>query len=196
MNFRTTAAVAALCACGALAGCNQQQASAPAPQTPPGTQQPAPSATEQTSLTPSQGPTNAADTTPEANKKFLEDNAKRDGVKTTQDGLQYRVIKAGTGKAPTAPTDNVTVLYKGQLITGQVFDQTMEGMPATFPAGALIPGWVEALQMMKEGDEWELVIPAELGYGEAGAGGVIPPNQTLVFQMALLKVAPEGPPPP
>ena len=84
------------------------------------------------------------------------------------------------------------MLYKGQLITGQIFDQTMEGMPATFPAGALIPGLVEASRMMKEGDEWELVIPGELGYGEAGAGGVIPPNQTLVFQMALLKVAPEG----
>ena len=198
MHLKTTAAVAALCACGLLAGCNQnnQQASAPAPAA--GQQQPAavPPATEQTSLTPTQGPANAADTSPAANKKFLEDNAKRDGVKTTPDGLQYRVIKAGTGKAPTAPTDNVTVLYKGQLITGQVFDQTMEGMPATFPAGALIPGWVEALRMMKEGDEWELVIPAELGYGEAGAGGVIPPNQTLVFQMALLKVAPEGAPPP
>ena len=69
-------------------------------------------------------------------------------------------------------------------------------MPATFPAGQLIPGWVEALQMMKVGDEWELVIPSALGYGEQGAGGVIPPNQTLVFQMALLKVEPEGSPPP
>ena len=197
MHFKTTAAVAALCACGFLAGCNQQQASAPPAA--PAANQPAaavPPATEQTSLTPTQGPANAADTTPAANKKFLDDNGKRDGVKTTQDGLQYRVIKAGTGKTPTAPTDNVTVLYKGQLITGQVFDQTMEGMPATFPAGALIPGWVEALRMMKEGDEWELVIPAELGYGEAGAGGVIPPNQTLVFHMALLKVAPEAAPPP
>jgi FKBP-type peptidyl-prolyl cis-trans isomerase len=196
MHFKTTAAVAALCACGLLAGCTQQQASAPAPQAPAAGQPAAPAATEQTSLTPNQGPPAAADTSPDANKKFLADNGKRDGVKTTQDGLQYRVIKAGTGKAPTAPTDNVTVLYKGQLITGQVFDQTQEGMPATFPAGALIPGWVEALQMMKEGDEWELVSPAELGYGEAGAGGVIPPNQTLVFQMALLKVAPEAAPPP
>jgi FKBP-type peptidyl-prolyl cis-trans isomerase len=194
MHFRTTAAIAALCACGLLAGCNQQQASAP-PAAPAG-QTAAPPATEQTSLTPTQGLPTATETTPAANKKFLEDNSKRDGVKSTPDGLQYRVIKAGTGKAPTAPTDNVTVLYKGQLITGQVFDQTQEGMPATFPAGALIPGWVEALQMMKEGDEWELVIPAELGYGEAGAGGVIPPNQTLVFQMALLKVAPESAPPP
>src|SRR5258708_28691919 len=69
-------------------------------------------------------------------------------------------------------------------------------MPATFPAGQLIPGWVEALQMMKVGDEWELVIPSALGYGEQGAGGVIPPNQTLVFQMALLNVQPEGAPPP
>jgi FKBP-type peptidyl-prolyl cis-trans isomerase len=193
MFFKSSAAIAALCVCGLLAGCNQQQASAPKA---PAQQGAAPSATEQTSLTPNQGPPAAADTSADANKKFLADNAKRDGVKTTQDGLQYRVIKAGTGKPPTAPTDNVTVLYKGQLINGQVFDQTQEGMPATFPAGALIPGWVEALMMMKEGDEWELVIPAELGYGEAGAGGVIPPNQTLIFQMALLKVAPESAPPP
>jgi len=123
MHFKTTAAVAALCACGFLAGCNQQQASAPPAA--PAANQPAaavPPATEQTSLTPTQGPANAADTTPAANKKFLDDNGKRDGVKTTQDGLQYRVIKAGTGKTPTAPTDNVTVLYKGQLITGQVFE--------------------------------------------------------------------------
>jgi peptidylprolyl isomerase len=138
----------------------------------------------------------AADISPESNKKYLDDNAKMPGVKVTSDGLQYRVIKAGTGKTATAPTDMVTVTYKGALITGQVFDQTMEGMPATFPAGQLIPGWVEALQMMKEGDEWEIVIPSNLGYGEAGAGGVIPPNQTLVFQMALLKVEPEGAPPP
>jgi FKBP-type peptidyl-prolyl cis-trans isomerase len=69
-----------------------------------------------------------------------------------------------------------------------VFDQTDPGQSATFPAGALIPGWVEALQLMKEGDEWEIVIPSDLGYGPAGAGGVIPPNQTLVFNMALLKV--------
>ena len=187
MRLMTTAALAAVCASGfVLAGCNQQQAS----NTPAETAAP-PAATADAGAPPA-----AADMSPEANTKFLEDNAKRAGVKVTQDGLQYRVIKAGSGKAPTAPTDNVTVTYKGSLITGQVFDQTMEGMPATFPAGQLIPGWVEALQMMKEGDEWEIVIPSNLGYGEAGAGGVIPPNQTLVFQMVLLKVEPEAAPPP
>jgi len=188
MRLRIMAATAALCAGGlVLAACNQNQTKAPA--SAPQAAAPAPAGNA--------GPLpSAADTGPDANKKFLDDNAKRPGVKTTADGLQYRVINAGTGKSPTAPTDMVTVTYKGQLITGMVFDQTMDGMPATFPAGALIPGWVEALQMMKEGDEWELVIPSNLGYGEAGAGGVIPPNQTLVFQMALLKVEPEGAPPP
>jgi FKBP-type peptidyl-prolyl cis-trans isomerase len=189
MRLKMTAAVAALCVSGmVLVGCNQQQAS----------NQPAGGKQAETPAAPGAGapmPT-AADTSPESNQKFLADNAKRAGVKTTADGLQYRVIKAGSGKMPTAPTDNVTVTYKGSLITGQVFDQTMDGMPATFPAGQLIPGWVEALQMMKEGDEWELVIPSNLGYGEAGAGGVIPPNQTLIFQMALLKVEPEAAPPP
>ena len=185
MKAKMMAALAAVCVGGlALAGCNQQQASnAPAKSGQPEGQASAPAA-------------QAADISPESNDKFLADNAKKAGVKVTADGLQYRVIKAGTGKTATAPTDNVTVTYKGSLITGQVFDQTQDGMPATFPAGQLIPGWVEALQMMKEGDEWEIVIPSKLGYGEAGAGGVIPPNQTLVFQMALLKVQPEGAPPP
>lgn len=188
MRLTKTAAIAALCLSGVvLAGCNQQQAS----------NQPAGKQAETAAPTGAGAPLpTAADTSPESNKKFLEDNAKRPGVKVTADGLQYRVIKAGSGKMPTMPTDNVTVTYKGSLITGQVFDQTMDGMPATFPAGQLIPGWVEALQNMKEGDEWELVIPSSLGYGEAGAGGVIPPNQTLIFQMALLKVEPEGAPPP
>jgi FKBP-type peptidyl-prolyl cis-trans isomerase len=188
MRLNILAAMAAVCV-GSLviAGCNQQQASNTPAQTP--ATAPAEAGTA-TAMAP------AADISPESNKKYLDDNAKRAGVKVTSDGLQYRVIKAGMGKTATAPTDMVTVTYKGSLITGQVFDQTMDGMPATFPAGQLIPGWVEALQMMKEGDEWEIVIPSNLGYGEAGAGGVIPPNQTLVFQMALLKVEPEGAPPP
>ena len=184
MKAKFMAAVAAVCVTGlALAGCNQQQASNEQAKT----AEPAAQATPAPQ---------AADISPESNQKFLADNAKRPGVKVTADGLQYRVIKAGTGKPATAPTDNVTVTYKGSLIDGKVFDQTQDGMPATFPAGQLIPGWVEALQMMKEGDEWEIVIPSNLGYGEAGAGGVIPPNQTLVFQMALLKVEPEASPPP
>jgi FKBP-type peptidyl-prolyl cis-trans isomerase len=169
MRSKVVIAVGAVCiGTLILAGCNQQQASSPG-----GTAQPA--ATQQ------------SDMSPEGNQKFLTDNAKKDSVKTTASGLQYRVIKAGTGKSPTV-MDQVTVTYKGWLIDGTVFDQTQPGQSATFTTGALIPGWVEALQLMKEGDEWEIVIPSKLGYGEAGAGGVIPPNQTLVFDMALLTV--------
>ena len=124
------------------------------------------------------------------NAKFLADYAALPGVKKTGDGLMYRVIKAGTGKTPLTTADMVTVLYKGQLINGTVFDQTTpERGPATFAAGQLIPGWVEALSMMKEGDEWELAIPPTLGYGAEGAGnGAIPANAVLVFRMTLQKV--------
>ena len=128
------------------------------------------------------------DLSPASNQKFLADNAARPGVFKTADGLQYRVLKAGTGKSPQYADDMVTVTYKGWMINGKVFDQTKPGQTATFPAGQLIPGWVEALSLMKEGDEWELVIPSELGYGAQGAGADIPPNQTLVFDMTLLKV--------
>lgn len=186
MSISIRTAIGALCLSAiCIAGCNQnnpgnqQSNAAPAaPATPP--------AAGSGSAT--QLPV-AKDLSPESNQQFLTDNAKRPGVMMLQDGLQYRVIKTGNGKSPT-PEDLVTVTYKGQLINGMVFDQTQPGKTATFPAGQLIPGWVEALQKMKEGDEWELVIPANLGYGEAGAGGVIPPNQTLVFDMALLKVEP------
>jgi FKBP-type peptidyl-prolyl cis-trans isomerase len=129
------------------------------------------------------------DLTPASNKKFLADNALKPGVTRTADGLQYRVIKSGSGKRVTGPSDMVTVTYKGQLINGKVFDQTAPGKTAQFPAGGLIPGWVEALSLMKEGDEWELVIPSDLGYGSQGAGGAIPPDQTLVFEMTLVSVA-------
>jgi FKBP-type peptidyl-prolyl cis-trans isomerase FklB len=123
-----------------------------------------------------------------SNQKFLADNAARQGVFKTADGLQYRILKAGKGKAPQYVDDMVTVTYKGWLINGKVFDHTPKGKTASFPAGSLIPGWVEALSMMKEGDSWELVIPADLGYGPQGAGNDIPPNQTLVFDLTLLKV--------
>jgi FKBP-type peptidyl-prolyl cis-trans isomerase len=165
--------VVAVVGLAALAGCGQEQAANAPAEAPAATGGPAPGAT--------------ADMSPEGNQKFLEENKAKAGVTTTASGLQYRVIKQGAGASPTA-NDVVNVTYKGWLIDGTVFDETPPGQTATFPAGALIPGWVEALQLMKEGDEWEIVIPSELGYGAQGAGGVIPPNQTLVFNMALLGV--------
>jgi FKBP-type peptidyl-prolyl cis-trans isomerase len=170
-----------LCGCNQNSGSQQSTGAAPAP-----VAAPAPAAG--TAGNASQLPV-AKDLSPESNQQFLAESAKRAGVMVLPDGLQYRIVKPGNGKSPT-PNDLVTVTYKGQLINGMVFDETQPGKTATFPAGQLIPGWVEALQKMKEGDEWELVIPSTLGYGEAGAGGVIPPNQTLIFDMALLKVEP------
>ncbi|MBU6297359.1 MAG: FKBP-type peptidyl-prolyl cis-trans isomerase [Alphaproteobacteria bacterium] len=125
----------------------------------------------------------------EANAAFLAANAKKHGVVAVP-GIQYEVLKHGNGAQP-GRHDCVTVNYKGSLINGKVFDETKPGNPATFPAGLLIPGWVEALQMMHVGDKWRLVIPAGLAYGKGGAGnGLIPANQTLVFELELLKVAP------
>jgi FKBP-type peptidyl-prolyl cis-trans isomerase len=129
------------------------------------------------------------DLSAQSNAKYLTDFAAKPGAIKTQDGLEYRVIKAGTGKAPQSGADMVTVRYKGMLINGKVFDDN-HGNPATFPAGALIPGWIEALSLMKEGDHWELAIPSDLGYGPQGAGSDIPADQTLFFDMTLLKVTP------
>ncbi len=130
------------------------------------------------------------DLTPESNAKFLADNGARKDVKTLPDGLQYRVINAGHGKQVTSPTDIVTVTYKGWTIDGHVFDRTQHGQTANFPVGQLIPGWTEALKLMHVGDEWQIVIPADLGYGAEGAGADIGPNQTLVFNMQLIAVQP------
>lgn len=125
----------------------------------------------------------------EANAQFLAENAKKDGVISVP-GIQYEVLTKGTGAQPDRH-DCVTVNYKGTLINGKEFDKTEPGKPAVFPAGRLIPGWVEALQLMHVGDKWRLVIPPGLAYGKAGAGdGVIPPDQTLVFEIELLKVSP------
>jgi FKBP-type peptidyl-prolyl cis-trans isomerase len=132
-------------------------------------------------------PPGAYNTTPESNKQFLADYAAKKGVTKLPDGLMYRVIKAGTGPAVLHDSDVVTVYYKGMLISGKVFDQTKEE-PAQFQAGALIPGWVEALKKMKTGDSWEIVLPSDLGYGADGAGDAIPPDQTLIFTMTLVKV--------
>lgn len=123
---------------------------------------------------------------------FLEENKKKEGVKTTASGLQYIVMKEGTGPKPTL-NDKVTTHYHGTLIDGTVFDSSVErGQPATFPVSGVIPGWTEALQMMPVGSKWKLFVPSELAYGERGAGGKIPGNSVLIFEVELLKIeAPE-----
>ncbi|MEO8300661.1 MAG: FKBP-type peptidyl-prolyl cis-trans isomerase [Rhizomicrobium sp.] len=128
------------------------------------------------------------DTSAESNARFLADYAARPGVTKLADGLMYRVIKAGSGPQLQKNNDVVTVYYKGALITGKVFDQTKPEEPAQFQADRLIPGWVEALKLMKTGDTWEIAIPADLAYGADGAGSDIPPDQALVFTMTLAKV--------
>lgn len=123
-----------------------------------------------------------------ANTKFLEENKTKEGVKVTASGLQYKVIKSGTGKSPVA-TDNVTVHYTGKLIDGTIFDSSVErGQPATFGLNQVIRGWTEGVQLMKEGDKFIFYVPQELGYGERGAGGQIPPYATLIFEVELIKV--------
>jgi FKBP-type peptidyl-prolyl cis-trans isomerase len=121
------------------------------------------------------------------NKEFLVENAKVQGVQTTPSGLQYKVLKSGDGATPTA-TDTVKVHYRGQLVDGTVFDESYGGEPVALEVSRVIPGWTEALEMMKVGDKRQLVIPSNLGYGERGAGGVIPPNATLIFEIELLGI--------
>jgi len=128
----------------------------------------------------------------EKNKKdgeaFLAENAKKEGVVTTKSGLQYKVLKSGTGKTPAA-TSKVKVHYTGKLVDGTVFDSSVErNQPAEFPVNGVIKGWTEALQLMKAGDKWMLYIPSNLAYGEQGGGGVIPPGATLIFEVELLEV--------
>jgi FKBP-type peptidyl-prolyl cis-trans isomerase FklB len=119
---------------------------------------------------------------------YLANNKTVAGVKTLPSGLQYQVIKEGNGKTPKA-TDKVSVNYRGTLLDGKEFDSSYSrGTPANFPVNGVIPGWTEALQLMKEGAKWKLFIPASLAYGEQGAGGVIGPNATLLFEVELLKV--------
>jgi FKBP-type peptidyl-prolyl cis-trans isomerase len=120
---------------------------------------------------------------------FLTENKKKEGVKTLLSGLQYKVIKAGTGKKPKS-TDTVTAHYRGTLINGTEFDSSYKrGQPATFPvSGGMIPGWTEALQLMEEGAKWQLFIPSNLAYGEKGAGRDIGPNATLIFEIELVSI--------
>lgn len=119
---------------------------------------------------------------------FLAANKNKDGVKTTPSGLQYKVIKSGNGATP-GPTDNVKANYKGTLLDGTVFDSSSDqGGPVEFPVNHVIKGWTEALQLMKVGDKWQLFIPSNLAYGEAG-NGPIGPNAALVFELELVDVS-------
>jgi FKBP-type peptidyl-prolyl cis-trans isomerase len=126
--------------------------------------------------------------------EFLARNAKKSGVVTTSSGLQYQVLEEGAGPKPQ-PTDMVVVEYEGRLANGETFDSSAShGGPATLPVGGLIPGWVEALQLMSPDARYRFWIPPQLGYGAAGAGnGVIPPDALLVFDLHLLAVAPQQP---
>ncbi len=124
----------------------------------------------------------------QAGEAFLAENGKRVEVTTLPSGLQYEVLTQGDGPQPTAQ-DQVEVHYTGKLIDGTVFDSSVDrGMPATFGVTQVIPGWVEALQLMKAGSKWRLFIPSQLAYGPNGAGGVIGPNATLIFDVELIKV--------
>ena len=121
---------------------------------------------------------------------FLAANAKKDSVKVLPSGLQYKILREGTGTMPTVK-DTVTTHYRGRLIDGKVFDESYgRGEPISFPVTGVIKGWTEALQLMKVGAKWELYIPASLAYGERGAGQMIGPNETLVFEIELLGVKP------
>ncbi|HBB06680.1 MAG TPA: peptidylprolyl isomerase [Bacteroides sp.] len=124
----------------------------------------------------------------EKGKTFLEENKKNPNVKVLPSGLQYEVIREGNGKHPKA-TDQVRCHYEGTLIDGTLFDSSVRrGQPAVFGVNQVIKGWVEALQLMSEGAKWKLYIPSELAYGAAGAGEMIPPHSTLIFEVELLEV--------
>lgn len=128
----------------------------------------------------------------EKNKKegeaFLAENKNKEGVKTTASGLQYKIIKEGSGPKPKS-TDTVTVNYRGTLINGTEFDSSYKrGEPASFPLSGIIPGWGEALQLMPVGSKWQLFLPSNLAYGERGAGAQIEPNATLIFEVELLSI--------
>ena len=126
----------------------------------------------------------------EANQAFLKANARKPGVIVRPDGLQFKILQNGYGKRPST-TDTVQVYYTGVLINGTLFDGTSPGLPATFLVNKVIPGWIEALTLMREGDHWQVVIPANLAYAERGAGnGNVPPSQTLVFDLRLISTKP------
>lgn len=130
----------------------------------------------------------AKDVNKKVGEEFLAENSKRGEVKITATGLQYEIVKEGNGVHPS-PNDQVEVHYTGTLIDGTVFDSSVErGAPVTFGVTQVIPGWVEALQLMSEGAEWRLFIPSALAYGPSGAGPMIGPDTTLIFDVQLIKV--------
>jgi FKBP-type peptidyl-prolyl cis-trans isomerase FklB len=118
---------------------------------------------------------------------FLAENKAKNGVVTTDNGLQYKIIKSGSGKKPLE-SDMVEVNYRGSLIDGKEFDATQEGKPATLKVSSLISGWKQALTMMPVGSKWQLVVPSQLAYGERGVGNDIGPNQVLVFEVELVGI--------
>ncbi|PYY03418.1 MAG: hypothetical protein DMG64_08020 [Acidobacteria bacterium] len=123
---------------------------------------------------------------------FLAANKSKEGVVTLPSGLQYKVLKEGTGPKPSA-TDSVACNYRGTLINGTEFDSSYKrGQPATFAVNGVIKGWTEALQLMPVGSKWQLFIPADLAYGERGAGADIGPNSTLIFEVELLSIQAKG----
>jgi FKBP-type peptidyl-prolyl cis-trans isomerase FklB len=129
-----------------------------------------------------------AQTALEKGQEFLKENGKKPGVKTTASGLQYTVLKEGTGKQPKA-TDTVEVNYEGKLLDGTVFDSSYKrGQSISFPLNQVIPGWTEGVALMKEGAKYEFFIPSNLAYGSQGAGGAIGPDETLIFTVELIKV--------
>jgi FKBP-type peptidyl-prolyl cis-trans isomerase len=126
----------------------------------------------------------------DANLRYLEENKAKKGTIVRPSGLQFRILQNGYGKRPQ-PTDTVKVYYTGRLINGTIFDGTSPGLPASFKLNSVIPGWIEALQLMREGDHWALAIPPQLGYGVRGQGnGLIPPNQVLLFDIRLISTTP------
>lgn len=123
-----------------------------------------------------------------AGRQFLAENGKKEGVVTLPDGLQYKILKAGGGKKPT-DADTVECHYKGALLNGTEFDSSYRtGKPATFKVKGVIPGWTEALKLMPVGSKWQLVIPSNLAYGPRGAGRLIGPNATLIFEVELVAI--------
>jgi len=128
----------------------------------------------------------------EESQRFLEENIKRDGIRTTESGLQYQVLKEGDGASPEIE-DFVTVHYRGTFIDGTEFDSShAKGEPQNFKTDSVIKGWTEALQMMKIGSKWNIFVPPDLAYGRRGQGERIPPNKVLVFEIELLSVESKG----